>query len=92
LGTIAGNPCLVELADIYARLICPSKEIPAKQGKAIFTLISSWAHAIMGTEKSSWAQYWAQFYADLCGTCKPPTEQKSISYAGLWGVLRKASD
>jgi hypothetical protein len=51
LGTIAGKPLLVQLPDIHARLICQSKEIPSKQGKALFTLIPSWAHAIMGTEK-----------------------------------------
>lgn len=35
LGTIAGKPYLVQLSDIHARLICPSKEIPAKQGRLI---------------------------------------------------------
>ena len=41
----------MRLPDIHARLIGPSKEIPAKQGNGLFTLIPSWAHAIMGTEK-----------------------------------------
>ena len=31
----------------------------------------------------AWAQPWAQFYADSCGTCKPIEDEKARFYTGF---------
>jgi hypothetical protein len=82
----------VQLPEIRARLICPSKEIPAKHGTGLFTLIPSWAHAIMGTEQIIMGTILGTILCGFVRNMQAIIGTKSPQLRGLTGVLRKALD